>query len=289
METIGEPALNLKYFVGGIPSDATQKQLFDYFKAFGVVKRITIFNNDSRNGKKLYGFCFVKFKRLFVNYSLNDKTRPFVFQGRNLEIDTVIRRSNLRDKVQEKHSRRVFLQNIPKTLEKDDLQKVLSTYGEVINCFIIDREHTRKFLDSPDFDRSQNWKNNYGYVIFERKEDAEYLINQRFIELRNNTRIYIKKYSSSINRNLSEEDASPIKRVRSSQIDTSSINNLQKRQAFFMPTNLTLIEAHSKLSPEAIDHYIKPTTKIYFANSLTLTDTRKKKLQNIRFNICTPC
>ena len=201
--------MTLKYFVGGIPSDATHKQLFDFFKGYGVVKRITIFNNDARSGRKLYGFCFVKFKKLFINYELDDKSRLFIFQGRKLEIDSVVRRSNLKQMVQEKHSKRIFLQNIPKALKRADLLEVFSKFGPIVNCFVIEREKTRKYLDSEEPGRGKSWKNNYGYVIFHNKEDADGVLRKRYIELGDKTRIYIKKYSSSINRNNSEGDNPP--------------------------------------------------------------------------------
>ena len=270
---VGE-ALTLKYFVGGIPSDATHKQLFDFFRAYGVVKRITIFNNDARGGRKLYGFCFVKFKKLFIQYALDDKSRLFIFQGRKLEIDSVVRRSNLKQMVQEKHSKRIFLQNIPKALQKADLLKVFSKFGPIVNCFVIEREKTRKYLDSDEPGRGQSWKNNYGYVIFQNKEDADGVLRKRYIELGDKTRIYIKKYSSSINRNNSEGDNPP-------PLDISSRNTLKRK-----PSNSeTLSAGKDEEDKTPVTHFVKPTRRGYFEAS----DQRlHNRADNLRFNICSP-
>lgn len=266
-----EEATSIKYFIGGIPSDVTHKQLFDFFKTYGVVKRITIFNSDSRGGKKLYGFCFIKFKKLFVNYSLDDKSRSFIFQGRKLEIDPVIRRSNLKNSIQEKHSKRVFLQNIPKTLQKVDLFEVFSKFGRVVNCFVIDRERTRRFIDASELERGTNWKNNYGYVIFERREDATKLTNQRFVELADRTRIYVKKYSSTINRLASEE-----REAHHSKLPAPAPG--ERRSASINETH-----CESKAAGLISVHNLKPTAQIYYTARLPLHSFAD--CDNLRFNI----
>ena len=272
-QLVGE-SVTLKYFVGGIPSDASHKQLFDFFKSFGVVKRITIFNSDTRGGRKLFGFCFVKFKKLFTSNALDDKSRLFIFQGRKLEIDSVVRRSNLKQMVQEKHSKRIFLQNIPKALQRADLLEVFTKFGPIVNCFVIERQKTRKFLDASDLDTGQSWRNNYGFVIFQNKQDADNVLRKRYIELADKTRIYIKKYSSSINRNNSEGDNPP-------PLDISSRNTLKRK-----PSNSeTLSAGKDEEDKTPVTHFVKPTRRGYFEAS----DQRLlNRADNLRFNICSP-
>lgn len=96
----------LKFFVGGIPSDVKHKDLYEYFGVFGSVKRVTIFNQDS--GRKLFGFCFIRFKRLYGN-QLCDKNYVFSFRGRNLDVDPIFKRSSLKSTVKEKHDKRIFI------------------------------------------------------------------------------------------------------------------------------------------------------------------------------------
>lgn len=199
-----ESKTNLKFFVGGIPSDVKHRDLYDFFKTYGVVKRITIFN--SNKGRKLFGFCFVKFKKTFGN-ELEDKEHVFNFHGRHLEIDPIVRRSNLKQSVQEKHSRRIFLQNIPREFTQEDLLRVFSKYGPIVNCFVIDRDSTVRLYEHEDDGRSLYKKTNYGYVIFQNKHDAESVIQKRFVILEDKSKIFVKRYCSTINRNNSDEGA----------------------------------------------------------------------------------
>ena len=187
---------DLKFFVGGILSDVKHRDLYEFFRAYGAVKRVTIFNSDKR--KKLFGFCFVKFKKIFGDKL--DTSQTFFFQGRKLEVDPIIKRSSLKKSVSDKHARRIFLQNLPSNLDKDQVIKIFSEYGEIVNCFVINREED---IDNEDRYYSRlddHMPASYGYVIFKTKEQAESLVRQRYVQLKNKQRIYIKKYCLNINK-----------------------------------------------------------------------------------------
>ena len=271
MADSSESQQNLKYFVGGIPSDAKRKDLYDYFKSFGVVQRITILNNSS-NSKKLYGFCFVKFKKIYGT-SLTDGTRLKRFQGRDLEIDPIIRRSNLKHRVMEKHAKRVFLQNLPKSFTKEDVYNVFVHFGPIANCFVVQRDQV-KFQQENSSTSKIKRNSNYGYVIFSNNEDVDALLTRKYIELGDKTRIYIKKYSSSINRNNSEGDNPP-------PLDISSRNTLKRK-----PSNSeTLSAGKDEEDKTPVTHFVKPTRRGYFEAS----DQRLlNRADNLRFNICSP-
>ena len=262
---------DLKFFVGGIPSDVKHRDLYEFFRTYGVVKRVTIFNSDK--GRKLFGFCFVKFKKIFGDKL--DTRQTFIFQGRKLEVDPIVKRSGLKQSVNDKHARRIFLQNLPSNLDKDQVMKIFSRYGEIVNCFVINREQDDLYdNESRYIARSDPKSANYGYVIFRTKEQAESLVRQRFIELKNKQRIYIKKYCSTINREVSEDKVS----VRRDQKSVS--------------LNAPLKKSGTKISAEKLNranfealliHYIKPTSRGYggkCASTLNLTCT-----SNLRFNI----
>lgn len=268
--------VNLKYFVGGIPSDVQHKDLYEFFKTLGVIKRITIFNSDK--GKKLFGFCFVKFKKLFVP-DLADKSTVYQFQGRNLDIDPIVRRSNLKQAVNQKHSKRIFLQNVPRHFTQDDLMEVFKAYGKIVNCFLIDREGGSRASDhgaaargAPIHDR----KNNYGYVIFQNSEDAEILVNKKFIELRDRSRIYIKKYCSTINRNqaaLGQQEKSQYRDHYSADVtDTSPLYN-----------SICKSGSSSEERDLPIDHGLLPTRAAYGQSRPTLPCQSGR--DNLRFNV----
>lgn len=191
---------NLKYFVGGIPSDAKQRDLYEFFKRFGVVKRVTSFN--SNESKKLFGFCFVKFKSLYKP-DIFDGAHRFHYQGRQIEINPIVRRSDLKQSIEEKHSKRIFIQNIPKQMTENKLYEVFRQFGEIINCFIITREEE---MASGEHQMSQVKSagasyTNYGYVIFQDQESALKVVEKKHLTLACGTRLFVKKYNSSITRN----------------------------------------------------------------------------------------
>lgn len=260
-------ASNLKYFAGGVPSSVRHKDLYDFFKKYGVVKRITVFNSDS--SKKLFGFCFVKFKKVYGG-ELDLENTEFIFQGRKLEIDHIIRRSNLKQSVQEKHSRRVFLQNVPASFEKADLLKVFSPYGSIANCFTINRDINTKDAKVKGESRQAA---KYGYVIFHSKEDAEFLLQQRFVEINNKTKIYVKRYCSTINRLTSEGD-------KANKMPSEPVNSEDKLKRSAI--TLSNEDKPKRMATELLLHHVKPTSKGY-RNGVCHMDV--KIGSNIRFNI----
>lgn len=251
----------LKYFVGGIPSDVQHKDLYEFFSTYGAVKKITVFN--SNKGRKLFGFCFIKFKNIHTN-DLNDKRHVFCFKGRQLEVDPIVRRSSLKQSVQEKHAKRVFLQNVPREFTQEDLFRVFSMYGPILNCFVIDR-NLSKTDDKPETNPVKR-TNNYGYVIFHRKEDAESLVERRFVQLRDQTRIYIKKYCSTINRNCEVEEGCP-KQLSSASTGRKSTSS----PGCSSEGEETIAEGHCH----------RPTVKAYFGVSRSPCYPAN---QNLRFN-----
>lgn len=260
---------DLKFFVGGIPSDVKRRDLYEFFRTYGVVKRVTIFNSDK--GKKLFGFCFIKFKKIFVDKL--DIRQKFIFQGRMLEVDSIVKRSSLKQSVSEKHAKRVFLQNLPVNLGKDDVIRLFSRYGEIVNCFVIKRDQTNN-QQFPYNSTSDNRSQNYGYVIFSTKEEAESLVQKRFIELNNRQRIYIKRYCSTINREVSEDKASPSRGPKSVNLDLPI-----KR----LGTTIS-IDDHSKgIHNTLLTHHVKPTSQRY--RMIHKTYLNKEHPTNLRFNI----
>lgn len=261
-------ASNLKYFVGGVPSDVRHKDLYDFFRKYGVVKRITVFNSE--NSKKLFGFCFVKFKKVYGG-ELDIHNTEFVFQGRKLEIDHIIRRSNLKQSVQDKHSKRVFLQNVPPTFEKGDLIDLFSPFGSISNCFTINRNPQQSEAKVKIDHRQVASK--YGYVIFDHKEDAEELLKRRFVEVNNKTKIYIKRYCSTINR-LTPEDEKAMQKANLSV----HAGDKGKQSG---PT-LSHDERPRTIISDLLLHQVKPTSKTYHSG---VCDWKQEQGYNLRFNI----
>lgn len=263
-------ATNLKYFVGGIPSKVHQKDLYDFFKRYGVVKRITVFNSDK--DKKLFGFCFVKFKKIFGG-ELDLENTQFIFQGRKLDVDHMVRRSGLKQSVQDKHSRRVFLQNVPPGMEREDLVRLFSPFGPISNCFTVSRH--AQYGESSNIGGETELASDYGYVIFDNKEDAEYLLKRRFVEVNHNTRIYIKRYCSNLNR--------PI--LGDHNFGQGQKKITKKQETHLKDSGATLSNEGQKAHRgmlASLDHQLRPTSKVYHSVRAELPCDEST---NLKFNI----
>lgn len=257
---------SLKYFVGGVPSDVKHSDLYGFFKKYGTVKRITVFNSGNSQNKRLYGFCFVKFKKIFGG-ELDIENTEFIFQGRKLEIDFVRSRNNLKQSVQDKHAKRVFLQNVPPAFEQNDLLRVFSPFGEITNCFTVNRNSSSKVAGKPQ------QANKYGYVIFTKKEDAERLLKLKFVEVGSRSRIYVKRYNSTINR-LSSEDGM----AQSESPSYLSLDELPKDSGTFKAG-----EDKKKRFTDIEFQLTKPTARNYYIARSTLPVGGPDS--NLRYNI----
>lgn len=250
----------LKYFVGGIPSDVKQRDLYDYFRQYGAVKRVTVFNSNKT--KKLFGFCFVKFKSVYGE-DLSTRAQEFVFQGRKLEVDPICRRSLLKQSVEEKHSKRVFLQNVPRHVNKADLLALFSQFGPIHNCFVVDREATPYSDADPLTTKAGSPLSDYGYIIFENKADAEECVRRKYLTLPDKTRIHVKKYCSRINR------------------PTDELEKLDSPKS----------GSHSTSADDSGDgfdscHWLKPTCKAFFSQH---QENLRHDPVNLRFRVaCLP-
>ena len=276
----------LKFFVGGVPNEVKRRELLSYFRQFGVVKRITNFNPN--HGKKLFGFCFIKFDSLFSD-DLYDKSKQFSFLGRNLEIDPIIRRSCLKKRVEERHSKRIFLPELPSELKSEDLLRVFSCFGKITNCFIVERKDKRT-LDALSPTPSEEGKDrdstftkmNYGFVIFEEQQIASKLISVGRVRVDGYLELEIKRYSPGstkepfvdeieIRERKSSKEAEPARQtIRSKGIS---------EEAYDISVPKTVFSGM---------HYCKPTQKTYFTQQKLNTQELMacaNSFANVRFNL----
>lgn len=262
----------LKFFVGGVPNEVKRRELLAYFRQFGEVKRITNFNPN--HGKKLFGFCFVKFDSLSSD-ALFDKSRQFSFLGRNLEIDPIIRRSCLKRRVEERHLKRVFLPNLPTHLTKEDLVRAFSCFGNLTNCFVVERKEKRcaagELAPSGALsDLMAASKSNYGFVIFEEQRVAQMLVSRGSLRIDPCTEVEIVKYSPQSGK----ESGPSMCRVEGSNPAESA------RQTTCSKEEL------GQFSAGQAEENAKPTSKSYFAQARRcLAPVAWKQASNLRFNL----
>jgi len=184
---------SLKFFVGGVPSDTKKRELLGLLRQYGVVSRITNFNPT--RGKKLLGFCFVRFECLYSD-DIYIKEKEIKFKGRSLEIDPIVRRSCLKKRVEEKHLRRVYLPCVPNGMQEDDLRKIFNNYGKVTNCYLVESRDRKPKEELEDSSSAPKILRSYAFVIFEDASVAQKIIAMKNLLISSTTYLEVKKYTN---------------------------------------------------------------------------------------------
>lgn len=266
----------LNFFVGGIPSDSQHSDLFGYFKHFGIIKSIIIFNNKAlmqkTKNKKLLGFCFLKYERLY-RQEFSDKSYVFRFAGRVLEIEPLLSKNSLRKVVSNKHSKRVFLQNVPQGITKEDLVPHFELIGPVTKCYVVDRASTRNGKLTK---KNGHKPSNYGCVVFANKSDAQKALTDGSITV-NNSKIYLKKFSPSV--------AQPQSEDLDHLLEGSNSAPLPREQRSPDSLKGSTLTPHFLFKPTD-SRYHKETSSLGLpAKAAQSQSSPSLKLQNLRFNI----
>lgn len=143
---------NCRLFIGGLSTDTTEKDLFNYFRQLGQVKSCKLVYDKSSRLSKGFGFVTMKDKSTAVTIL---KSSKHLIKGRLVDVSPGIG-SNL--ELPESHHtkclRRLFIGGIKKHISQDDLWNYFSGFGTVLNLFKI-------------ADPITNVQKNYGYVEFE--------------------------------------------------------------------------------------------------------------------------
>lgn len=178
-----ETEIPLKYFVGGVVKDVRQKDLSQFFSQFGVVQKITTYN--PKGGKKLLGFCFIKFKSLFNGIDLSHI--KLYFRNRLLEIKPMARRGLLKRQVQERNSRRIFLPDVPLGLSNETILAEFSKFGETRTAYTVPRAAKPEEGSEANLSQSQ-----FGVVVFQHPETVSMLVQRGYIHLSTGILLEIK-------------------------------------------------------------------------------------------------
>ena len=151
-----------KIFIGGISYDTTERDLKSYFSQFGRISYSTIVYDLNTGISKGYGFIFVQDE---------ESVEEIIKKGKHLINGRLVDANRAKGKdfqtVQDailKEKRRLFVGGISTQTTEDDLYEYFSTFGKVLNTFIIRDPFTRA-------------SKGFGYVEYERIEDAEWVLS----------------------------------------------------------------------------------------------------------------
>ncbi|ESO10744.1 hypothetical protein HELRODRAFT_72414 [Helobdella robusta] len=164
----GDEPLNMrKLFIGGLPHDATDETLQEYFSKYGSVVNSSVVKDSVT--KRSRGFGFV----IFSSSKMADDAqaaRPHVINGKEVDTKRAIPKSDM-DSTYKNHSniqeKRVFIGGLRGSTTSEILNTHFSTYGVVESVDLI--------LD-PNTHRNRG----FAYIAFDDSDSAGKVILQKY-------------------------------------------------------------------------------------------------------------
>jgi RNA recognition motif-containing protein len=227
-----------KFFVGGLPSEVKQKEIKEYFSKFGELSKVTLLIKE--RASKSIGYCFLKFDRMYDG-KLNSGSCGLQFMGRNIEVHPMVRRSKIKKLLEAKQSRKVFINNIPKQVQENDLKTILEEFGKIENCFIVRSEMPQRGHQHG----SQTFSLNYGYTSFYSSSDATTACEARQVLLASGHVIELFRFDP--------------KNLHGEYNRSKRMLNLEKEKSPQIITH----EANAGIQKSIGNHFITPTAKAY--------------------------
>lgn len=152
-----------RLFVGGVIEPVSTASLTWYFSKFGEVESCEIMAHPATGVYK--GFGFVTFKRPEDARRALDSNDAHVVDGIRIEINSSFSRKESQIREQQQASRKVFLDNLPNSVDKYQLAQFLSMFGEVQEVNVMQKSK----------------KHGFGFAVFRDEKVAKNLIGQRLI------------------------------------------------------------------------------------------------------------
>jgi len=133
-----------KLFVGGIATDSKDEDLKTFFEELGVtVTDHVVIRKDKDSKKSHFGFVTLESSEMVDDVLL--KRKELVFNGKNLEVNRAVPKSNTSPGAHEK-TKKLFIANLPKTgCTEDELKKYFedrhdSKYGTIESIQLIKKK-----------------------------------------------------------------------------------------------------------------------------------------------------
>jgi polyadenylate-binding protein len=132
-----KPNPKANIFIRNIAPTVTQKTLFDIYSKFGNIIKCKL---DCYNDGTSRCICYVQYEKEKDAKEAISKTHDLELEGKKLEVFPHEKRSNKPEeqKVEksEKTSNNIFVQGLPKGIEKTDLEKLFGEFGEITSAVV---------------------------------------------------------------------------------------------------------------------------------------------------------
>ena len=166
----------LRLFVGGLPSEATEKDLFDHFKRFGELLDVHI-SRTPEGRSKLFGYVqFAAFGQ--AAQALND-SKPHFIKNKLVNVNIAIPREEVQVEQTLRAKRSLILKNIPLGITKQQVRSLVARCGPI---------------DQLSKLRRSNPQSLFCYVTMQTVDSAHALLKREYLPFEFNRRIYIEKF-----------------------------------------------------------------------------------------------
>lgn len=152
----------IQLFVGGLPSQVTEKILYDHFSQYGnlVECRLVL----DKNTLKSRGFGFVSFQNNQALRVVTQMTHKLC--GKEVECKQALSKQDSNQRVNEEKSKKVFVGGLPLEATENDLYEYFKKFGEIKACRII-------------YKHESSISRGFGFVIFGTKEIADEVLMKK--------------------------------------------------------------------------------------------------------------
>ncbi len=155
-------------FIGGIPADASEKILFDYFSSFGVVENLKVISKKQAILSDT-AFCFLTFQDESAARDVLSEESHVLF-SRLITCKPFMQGTSLQSKAADENKRKVFVKYIPKEMTEDEFKTFFASFGAVDHAYLV-----RYSMDG-------NLISTVGYVIFQSQKIASLVIKSKNIK-----------------------------------------------------------------------------------------------------------
>jgi RNA recognition motif-containing protein len=155
-----EPKIQL--FVGGLPSQVTEKILYDHFSQYGKLVECRLVLD--KNTLKSRGFGFVSFQNNQALHVVTQITHKLC--GKEVECKPALSKQDSNQRVNEEKSKKVFVGGLPLEATESDLYDYFKKFGDIKACRII-------------YKHESSISRGFGFVIFGTKEIADEVLMKK--------------------------------------------------------------------------------------------------------------
>lgn len=167
---------NKKLFFGGVYSETTEKDIFDYFSKYGEVQLVKLVIDKDTNKSRRFGFVTMK-DLASINKILN--IQPHFILNKQIECKIAQPASgissikSMNETTPEKlgSANKLFIGGISKTIKERDLVEYFNRFGLINECFI---------------KRSSNGiSRGFGFIIFDSSDSIDKVFKIDQIKIKN--------------------------------------------------------------------------------------------------------